>query len=121
MMRISTNTIYDSNISSMNQQQTNLLHTQLQVSSGLRVMTPADDPAAAAQVIEVSQSNAANTQYATNRNAATTSLSMSEGILQSVTTLIQNIQTTAVNAGMAPSTTLTGKRWPPTCRGNSIS
>ncbi len=99
MMRISTNTIYDSNISSMNQQQTNLLHTQLQVSSGLRVMTPADDPAAAAQVIEVSQSNAANTQYATNRNAATTSLSMSEGILQSVTTLIQNIQTTAVNAG----------------------
>ncbi len=99
MMRISTSTIYDSNISSMNQQQSNLLHTQLQVSSGLRVMTPADDPAAAAQVIEVSQSNAANTQYATNRNAATTSLSMSEGILQSVTTLIQNIQTTAVNAG----------------------
>ncbi len=98
-MRISTNTLYDSNINSMNQQQTNLLHTQLQVSTGLRVMTPADDPAAAAQVIEVSQSNAANTQYATNRNAATTALSMSEGVLQSVTTLIQNIQTTAVNAG----------------------
>ncbi len=99
MMRISTSTIYDSNINSMNQQQSTLLHTQLQVSSGLRVMTPADDPAAAAQIIEVSQSNAANTQYTANRNAATTSLSMSEGILQSVTTLIQNVQTTAVSAG----------------------
>jgi flagellar hook-associated protein 3 FlgL len=99
MLRISTSTIFDTNVSAMNQQQASLLHTQLEVSSGKRIMTPADDPAGAAQAIEVSQSDATNTQFATNRNAATASLSMSEGVLQSVTTLIQNIQTTAVSAG----------------------
>lgn len=99
MLRISTSTIFDTNISSMNQQQASLLHTQLQISSGKRVMTPADDPAAAAQAIEVSQSDATNTQFTSNRDAAKASLSLSEGVLQSVTTLIQNIQTTAVSAG----------------------
>ena len=100
-MRVSTSTIFDTNVNAMNQQQSELLHTQLQVSSGKRVMTPADDPAAAAQIVEVSQTSAMNTQYSTNLNAANASLSLSEGVLQSVTTLIQNIQTTAVNAGDA--------------------
>lgn len=99
MLRISTSTIFDTNVSAMNQQQASLLHTQMEVSSGKRIMTPADDPAGAAQAIEVSQSDATNTQFTTNRNAAKASLSLSEGVLQSVTTLIQNIQTTAVSAG----------------------
>jgi flagellar hook-associated protein 3 FlgL len=99
MIRISTSTIFDTNVSAMNQQQASLLHTQMEVSSGKRIMTPADDPAGAAQAIEVTQSDATNTQFATNRNAATASLSLSEGVLQSVTTLIQNVQTTAVSAG----------------------
>lgn len=101
MIRISTSTLFDTNINAMNQQQSDLLHTQLQVSSGKRVMTPADDPAAAAQVIEVSQTSGMNTQYTTNRNAANTSLTLTESTLQSVTTLIQNMQTTAVSAGNA--------------------
>ncbi len=101
MIRISTNTIFDSNVQSMDQQQAQLLHTQLQVSSGKRVMTPADDPAAAAQIVGLSQTIGMNTQYTSNLNAANANLSLSEGTLQSVTTLIQNIQTTAVSAGNA--------------------
>ncbi len=101
MIRISTNTIYDTNTNSMNQLQSNLLNTQLHVSSGLSVMTPADNPAAAAQVINVTQSNGVNTQYGTNLNAANTALSTSESVLQNVTTLIQNIQAEAVSAGNA--------------------
>lgn len=101
MIRISTSSIFDANVSAMNQQQADMLHTQLQVSSGKRIMTPADDPAGAAQVIDLTQTSGMNTQYTTNRNAANTSLTLTESTLQSVTTLIQNMQTTAVSAGNA--------------------
>lgn len=101
MIRISTSSIFDANVSAMNQQQADMLHTQLQVSSGKRIMTPADDPAGAAQVIDLTQTSGMNTQYTTNRNAANTSLTLTESTLQGVTTLIQNMQTTAVSAGNA--------------------
>ncbi len=98
-MRISTSTIYDSNVAALNQQQARLLHTQQQVASGRRILTPADDPSAAARALEVSQSDAANIQYAANRNAARHATSLSEGVLQSVTRLLQDVHATAISAG----------------------
>ncbi len=98
-MRISTSTIYDSNVAALNQQQARLLHTQQQIATGRRILTPADDPAASARALEVSQSDAANTQYADNRNAARHTASLSESVLQSVTRLLQDVHATAINAG----------------------
>ena len=98
-MRISTSAIYNANISMLNQQQAKLLHTQQQLASGRRMLTPADDPIASARALEVTQSDATNTQYATNRNAARHTASLSESILQSVTSLLQDVRTTAVQAG----------------------
>lgn len=98
-MRISTSAIYDVSVTMLNQQQRNLLNTQQQLASGRRLLTPADDPAGAARVLEVTQSDAANTQYARNLDTAQGSLAFSEGILQTVTTLLQGIHTTAVSAG----------------------
>ena len=98
-MRISSSSIYDLNIASMNQQQSDLLNTQLHISSGKRVMTPADDPVAAAQAVSVNQAIATNTQYATNQTAANSALGLSDNALQNVTTLLQSVQSTAVNAG----------------------
>lgn len=105
-MRISTSAIYDANVSMLNQQQARLLHTQQQLASGRRMLTPSDDPVASARALEVIQSDAANTQYATNRLATKHSASLSESILQSVTSLLQDVRTTAVQAGsgaMTPS------------------
>ena len=98
-MRISTSTLYNANISLLNQQQTKLLHTQQQISTQRRILAPADDPIASARALDVSQADASNSQYATNRNVALHSTSMSEGVLQSVTSLLQNVRTVAVNAG----------------------
>lgn len=98
-MRISTSAIYNANISMLNQQQAKLLQTQQQLASGRRMLTPADDPIAAARALEIIQSDASNTQYATNRNAARHAASLSESILQSVTSLLQDVRTTAVQAG----------------------
>ena len=51
-MRISTSTIYSSGIASMQQQTERLLQTQQQISSGRRILSPADDPVAAARALE---------------------------------------------------------------------
>lgn len=104
-MRISSSAIHDSNVTLLNQQQGKLLHTQQQVASGRRVLTPADDPFASARALEVSQSDAANTQYTTNRNAAKHSTAMAESILQSVTSLLQDVRTATVGDGSGVLTT----------------
>jgi flagellar hook-associated protein 3 FlgL len=102
-MRISTNTIYSVNVSALNQQEAKLVQTQQQLSSGRRILTPADDPFGAAQALIVTQSDATNTQYGSNLKAAQLSLQLSDTTLQTTTDLLQNIRTTAVQAG---STTL---------------
>lgn len=98
-MRISSNTIFDSNVAALNQQQVNLLHTQQQIASGRRILNASDDPVGAARALEITQSDAVNTQYASNRGAARHTLSLAESTLQSVTDLIVDVRTIAVNAG----------------------
>jgi len=98
-MRISSNTVYDQSITTMLQQQESLLKTQQQVSTGRRILTPADDPVASARALEVSQAASANAQYAVNRNSAKNSLGLEESTLQSLTGLIQDLRTAAVGAG----------------------
>lgn len=98
-MRISTSTLFETGSARLSDLQSSLMKTQQQISSGRRVMTPADDPVASARALEISQSQSANAQYAANRQGAKDSLSMEEGILQSVTSLIQDVKTAVVSAG----------------------
>ena len=98
-MRISTSTIYDSGVATMQQQTQKLLQTQQQLSTGMRILTPADDPVAAAQALQLTQAQAINTQYATNMGTAGDSLALEDTTLGSITSLLQNVQTIAVSAG----------------------
>ncbi|MBI5918073.1 MAG: flagellar hook-associated protein FlgL [Nitrosomonadales bacterium] len=97
-MRISSSAIYDLNITQMGLQQYNLTHTQLQLATGRRMVTPADDPAAAARALEVSQSDATNNQYAANRVSASNTLGQSAAVLQNITTLLHNMKSSIVAA-----------------------
>lgn len=98
-MRVSSNTIFDSNVAALNQQQARLLQTQQQVSSGRRILTASDDPVAATRALDITQSDAMNTQYASNRTAARHTLSLAESTLQSVTSLLQDVRTATISAG----------------------
>lgn len=98
-MRISSSTLFDSNVTLLGQQQTRLLQTKQQVASGRRILTAADDPVAAARALEINQSDAMNTQYAANRTAARHTLSLAESNLQSAISLLQDVRTAVVNAG----------------------
>lgn len=98
-MRISTNTMYEAGVARMNDLQSGLLKTQQQISTGRRILTPADDPVAAARALDLTQGQSINAQFANNRVNVKNSLSQEEGVLQSVTRLIQDLKTETVHAG----------------------
>src|ERR1035437_7040756 len=98
-MRISSGSVFDTNVSMLNQQQSTLLHTNQQVASGRRMLTPGDDPAASANVLQVVQADSSNTQFTTNRNAAKSSIGLSEAVLQSVSSVLVDAKEMAVQAG----------------------
>jgi flagellar hook-associated protein 3 FlgL len=98
-MRISTSTIFQAGSAQLGDLQSGLVKEQSQIASGRRMLSPADDPVAAARALEVTQSQSTNTQYGVNRQNAKDSLSQEESTLQSVTSLLQNIKPLIVNAG----------------------
>lgn len=100
-MRISTTQIFQRGVDSMLDQQTRLYKTQLQLSSGLRFNSPADDPVAAAQVIGLNESLAITAQYRTNAQAAQARLSVEESALTGVTTALQRARELAVQGNNA--------------------
>ena len=54
-MRVSTSGMFDSGTTAILQQQEALIKTQQQLSTGRRILTPSDDPIAAAKAINLSQ------------------------------------------------------------------
>ena len=98
-MRISTSLLYSLGVDAIGRAESDMLHTQQQISSGRRLLTPADDPVAAAQALKVTQASAQNDQYSSNIDTAKSALSLSDGVLSQVTDLLQSVRTTAVNAG----------------------
>lgn len=97
-MRLSTNMIFDQQVRGITDSQSSWLKVGQQLSSGLRVNNPSDDPIAAASSVILAQSQAKSSQYATARTFANQSLSFEENTLQGVTTAIQSAQTTIVAA-----------------------
>ena len=97
-MRISTLTIYEQSMSSLNRQQGNLMQVSQQIASGRRVVNPSDDPQAASQAVQVSQALAVNSQYADARISARNALAQEESVLNSVSDAIGSARTLIVQA-----------------------
>lgn len=98
-MRISSSLFFQTGLNSINAQQADLLHLYRQAASGQRMVTPADDPLAAAQAVNLSQSQSLNERYAANRDVLKMNLGHEENTLNSITTLLQDIKTRLVEAG----------------------
>ncbi|WP_308700836.1 flagellar hook-associated protein FlgL [Pseudoduganella guangdongensis] len=99
VMRISSNIIYNNGVGQLNTLQSQLQRAQLQLSTGRRVLTPADDPVASARALEISQSKEMNTQFVTNRTNARSSMSLVDQSLQNTDDLLQDVKRLIVNAG----------------------
>lgn len=100
-MRISSSMIYDAGVASMQKQTSALLHTQQQLASGRRILTPSDDPVAAARALEVEQARETNAQYLVNQKTAGESLALAESNLVSAGNLLIRVRELTVQAGNA--------------------
>jgi flagellar hook-associated protein 3 FlgL len=101
MIRVSTTTIFERGLFSLQKSQAEVFRTQDQIASGRRVNTPADDPVAAARALDVEQAQAVNQQYIRNSDSAQSALGLAENATTAVTELLQDVRTLAINAGDA--------------------
>ncbi|MCK2097287.1 flagellar hook-associated protein FlgL [Thauera aromatica] len=97
-MRISTVTVYEQSVSSMNRQQAGFLKTGQQIASGRRVVNPSDDPQAASRAVGVSQAKAVAEQYADARVSARNALAQTESVLDSASSVLERARTLLVQA-----------------------
>lgn len=104
-MRLSTNTIFEQSVAQLQQQQTSIFKLQEQIASGRRILTPGDDPIAAAQAAKIDTTLARNTQFGANRLAANSSLQRGELAVRSVGNLLQDVREVALQAGNAALST----------------
>ena len=98
-MRISTSQIYDAGSLNIQRNQAALFKLQNQLSTGRRVLTPEDDPVAAAQALLVTQAKEINTQQTTNQGTARSQLGLVDSQLSTLVDLIQNVRERVVQAG----------------------
>lgn len=100
-MRIASSMIYDAGVASMQKQTSALLHTQQQLASGRRILTPSDDPVAAARALEVEQARDTNAIYLNNQKMAGESLALLDDNLAQAGNLLTRVRELAVQAGNA--------------------
>jgi flagellar hook-associated protein 3 FlgL len=95
-MRISTFWMQQSAVNAMLDQQSQLAHTQLQVATGKRILSPSDDPAGASRALDLTHASAANDQYQRNIDAADARLGNEDRTLSSVADVLQRVRTLAL-------------------------
>ncbi|WP_020409494.1 flagellar hook-associated protein FlgL [Hahella ganghwensis] len=98
-MRISTHQLFNRGLDNIIDVNAQLQKTQLQISSGKRVLTPADDPVASTRILQINQELALLGQYQTNINLAQNRLELEDGLLGSVSEVIQRLRELTVQAG----------------------
>lgn len=99
VMRISSVQAFNNGVSGLGRNYANLIRTQEQISSGNRILTPADDPVASVRLLQLEQQQAVLSQYKGNLTAAKNSLTQEETTLDSVNTVLQRVRELAVRAG----------------------
>ena len=77
-MRISTIQAFNNQVAGLQKNYANVTRTQEQISTGKRILTPADDPVASVRLLQLSQEEALNGQYKSNITAAKNSLNSEE-------------------------------------------
>jgi len=97
-MRISTVTMYEQSMNSLNRQQGEFMRVGQQIATGRKVVNPSDDPQAASRAVQVSQSMAVTEQYADSRISARNALSQEESVLNSVSDAIASAKTLMIQA-----------------------
>ncbi|MEE4280188.1 MAG: flagellar hook-associated protein FlgL, partial [Halieaceae bacterium] len=103
--RLSTLQTFQLGIATVLDKQAELQRTQLEVASGKRILTPADDPSTAIKVLDIEEDLALVDQYGRNASLARGQLAAEENALDSIGVAIQRVRELAIqgnNATLSP-------------------
>lgn len=95
-MRISSLQLFRQGINAILDQQTRLAETQNQLSTGKRIVSPADDPTGAAQLVGLSETARLTEQYQRNGEQARVRLELEDLTLSAVGDSLQRVRELAV-------------------------
>ncbi len=98
-MRVSTQQLFSGGINAINDVNAQLQKTQLQMSTGKKVLTPADDPVASTRILQLNQELALNEQFQNNIVSVENSLNLEDDLLGSINDVIQRVRELTINAG----------------------
>ncbi|MFK7160711.1 flagellar hook-associated protein FlgL [Marinospirillum sp. MEB164] len=99
MIRLSTNQMYNNSMNGVMQSYQRFSHVNNQMSSGKRVLTPADDPVAAAQTLNTRNRMAVVQQYNRNVDFADKNLSLTESTLDQTEFALMQMKDLAIQLG----------------------
>ena len=91
-MRMSTLQVFNRGVNAMVEKSTESSNTQQQISSGRKILSPADDPLAATRILQISDALALSEQYQKNIIAVENRQQLEEVMLQSVVNDIQRVR-----------------------------
>ena len=95
-MRISTSQIFTTAVNAILDQQSDVNKTQLQLATGRRILTPSDDPAAAARALDIQQALDTTAQYQKNADVALARQGLEENAMVGVGNILQRIRELAI-------------------------
>ncbi len=104
MMRISTNQIQQLGLNALLNQQGRLAKVQQQIASARRILTPADDPSAAARSLALAHSIGAIESYSRGADQIEPRMQLEDSTLGQVQNLVQRLRELAVQANNATQT-----------------
>jgi len=102
-MRITEASRYQSFLQDVGRAQERLETAQRQVSSGLRVAKPSDDPGASEDIIRLSGEKNETEQYSKNLSFAKSKLQTTEGIIETVEQLVERARTLGLSSLSNPT------------------
>lgn len=102
-MRVGTAYFYSATIQSLTGKQSDIYHTQTQIATGRRIVSPSDDPIAATQVLQTAKAKSLSDAYLANIGAAKSKVKIESVTLEAVRELLLSAKGVAMGAAGAPS------------------
>ncbi|HEX4584449.1 MAG TPA: flagellar hook-associated protein FlgL [Burkholderiaceae bacterium] len=99
MIRISTYSMFQNGEQSIGAAESQLMQTELQLSSGKQINTPSDNPVGAANVASLNSTVSQLTQFQSNQTEGKLQLDQADSAMSSLINLVQDAQQRLVQAG----------------------
>ena len=97
-MRISTPMVNQLALNGIMQDESSLAQTQQQLSTGLSINSPADNPVGEVELLQLTAASSQGQQYLANGQSASANLNLEQSALSSATSTLQSIQSLVVQA-----------------------